>query len=218
MNKKEKNKEKIKSLKKTEKDLIELEDDILELEQEKIEESKLKKVLKKIYLILITFFIIFLLISNLFGFHILNIIFGKIISKNIDENYEIDLANKNLATIKIIFGKENYNALLQIFRQNQNAEIKMCLFGNINITDSINKYKVYNVKGIYVPKIFNRDVFSVTSEICDKNTIIELHTHPILHCVFSNQDIESYNQIKKYNPNVIMGLMCDEKRFNFYFD
>ncbi|MEM3374313.1 MAG: hypothetical protein QXE31_03770 [Candidatus Woesearchaeota archaeon] len=213
MSKKQNNEDNLKNLNKSEENLeynlIELEDEILESQQE---ESELKKILKKTYIILITFFIIFLLISNLLGFHILNILFGKIISTEINDNYEIILNNK-----KIIIGKENYNALLSIFRQNQKSEIKMCLYGNISNEQNLG-YQVYNVKGIYIPKIYGSDVYKVVSEICDDKTLIELHTHPILHCIFSNQDIESYNQIKWDSPNVIIGLMCDEKRFNFYFD
>lgn len=232
-------------------DILELDNDILKLEKK---ESKLKILLKRFYIILISFFIIFLLFLNLFGYHTLNILSGKIVSKEINENFEFNLNDK-----KIIFGKENYLVLKDIFLKNQNAEIKICVIGSIEyVHDNINQInnininefvketytketytketynndsnkkinsqlsnytkKIYKVYGFYIPKIFSNDVFSVTSQICNNKTIIDLHTHPILHCIFSEQDIKSYNQLKRSNPDLIMVLMCDEKRFNFYYD
>lgn len=227
-------------------DILELDNDILNLEKK---ESNLKILLKRFYIILISFFIIFLLFLNLFGYHTLNILSGKIVSKEINENFEFNLNDK-----KIIFGKENYLVLKDIFLKNQNAEIKICVIGSIeyvndDISETNNIYinefvnenkdkenynkdsnkkinsqlsnytkKIYKVYGFYIPKIFSNDVFSVTSQICNNKTIIDLHTHPILHCIFSEQDIKSYNQLKMSNPDLIMVLMCDEKRFNFYYD
>jgi proteasome lid subunit RPN8/RPN11 len=52
--------------------------------------------------------------------------------------------------------------------------------------------------------------------MCNKETIIDLHTHPFLHCIFSNQDIDSYEKYRKYNPDAIMALMCEENRVSMY--
>ncbi len=177
-----------------------------EIKEVKEEESKLKKLIKKLYVIFIVLFLLSLLLFNsLFGTHAFQIITGKIISKEISIDYTITLNNSS----KIFFGEDNYNILLYLFRENQQTEIKVCLLGE-KIENN------YYIKGIYVPKTFQKDVYSVTSLPCNSSTIISLHTHPILHCIFSNQDMESYNKYKYINKDMIMALMCDEKRFSFF--
>jgi hypothetical protein len=180
-----------------------LEQEIEAIEEEKKEESKLFRAIKKTYLILIALFMILLLLLNSFaGTHLMHIFAGKLESSEVKENR---LTLKDGA--EIVFQYPSFEVLRALFITNQKTEFKACLTGTI-------ENKTYNVESIYIPTIYHKDVYSVTSAICNNETIIDLHSHPSLMCLFSNQDIESYYNYKKINPKAIMALMCDEKRFN----
>ncbi len=172
---------------------------------EEEEESPFRKTLKRIYILVIAFFLIILLLSNILGGHVISVLSGKIVSSTLNADYSLDLKNGG----KVVFDSAIYEKLREVYLANQKTEIKACLKGEKKDND-------YFISSFYVPKIYEKDVYSVTAELCDKETIISLHTHPYLHCIFSNQDIESYNRYRQINPEVMIALMCDETRFTFY--
>ena len=172
--------------------------------EEKEEDNQLLKILNQIYVIIIAVFLCLLLLSYSLPVRtVIEIISGKIISSTI-ENNTIIFKDK-----KIIFEESTYQSVRQIFLANQKAETMMCLVGEITGNE-------YYINSVYIPKIYTRDVYSVTAVACNNDTVISLHTHPIFKCLFSEQDMKSYEFLKKNNPNLILGLMCDERRFSLY--
>jgi hypothetical protein len=175
-----------------------------ELEEFKEEESEIKKGLRKIYIIIMALFLAFLILGNsLVGSFLVSLFSGKISSVAITDNI-IKFDNRTL-----YFEPTIYDRLKQYYNENQKSEIKLCMTGVI----TGNKYYI---TGMYSPVTYKKDVFSVTSQMCNADTVIDLHTHPYLHCIFSNQDITSYTSYHKYNPGAIMALMCEEDRFSLY--
>ncbi len=187
-------------------------DDIKELQEEKEElqreESRLLSFLKRTYIIIIAFIIITLLLVNTqVGYHIFSLISGNLVSSTLNEDYSFDIRHEG----KIYFDILTWKALEDYYIQNQKYEFKLCLTGykEENATD-------YHVTGIYQPYIYKQDVFSVTSQMCNSSTIVSLHSHPPLHCIFSEQDMKSYEQFQQINPEGIVALMCDKEKMTFY--
>lgn len=181
--------------------------DVLEgIDEEIKEDSKFFSYLKKISLFLISLFLIFLVLSYLVpGNNILNIIEGRFDSNEINDDFVINLENNS----KVVFNFEIYKELRKIYLEEQENEFKVCLIGN-------KVGKTFYVSDLERPKIHSQDVFSVSAQECSDKTIIPLHSHPFKHCLFSSQDIKSYELFKKINEDGIIGLMCEEKRFSFY--
>ncbi|MBN2368740.1 hypothetical protein JXC34_06985 [Candidatus Woesearchaeota archaeon] len=170
------------------------------------EESRLKRFFKRAYIILLALFLVMLLLVNTnTGYHLLSVISGKIASSTLNENYEFELRGG----IKVIFQKEIFEELRTLYQNNQKNEFKVCLTGNKQNSD-------YVVEGAYVPEIYKQDVYSVTSQICNNETIISLHSHPPMRCIFSEQDLKSYESFRRINPDGIIALMCGEERMNFF--
>ena len=168
------------------------------------EENKTIIFIKKLIIILISLFLIFLIISYLIpGNKILNILEGKIISNELN-NLTITLKDKT-----IIFNNNTYQELLQIYNNNQMHEFKICIKGILN-------NNTYYLNKIEHPIIYSQDIFSVTSKPCSKHTLISLHSHPENQCIHSKQDIKSHKEFQKNNPNTLSAIMCSKTRFNFY--
>ena len=177
-----------------------------EIVDELEEESKFVKIFKKLYLIVMALVLVTLLLVNTnTGYHLISFFSGRIVSSNINKDYSFDLKFGG----KIFFSETVWNALSTVYQNNKKHEFKICLTG-------FKEDNNYYVKGIYMPKIYNQEVFSVTSQMCSKETIISLHSHPPFRCIFSEQDINSYNQFFRINPDAIIGLMCGETRLSFY--
>jgi len=180
----------------------------IKIDEEKNEEEKQSKVklfLKKTYILLIALFLIFLLTINSGpGYHIISLLSGKVVSSTLNEDYTFTLKNgKN-----VFFGK-TFEILRETYRNNKDNEFKVCLTGEV-------KDGNYYVENIYVPKIIEQTPLSVTSSFCNEQTIISLHSHPPFRCIFSEQDIKSYNIFKQRNSQAIIGLLCEEERITFY--
>lgn len=109
----------------------------------------------------------------------------------------------------VTFDTSVYRNILAIYDSSKGNEIKVCLLGNVD-------NDVYRVTAFYVPSIYVQTGINVVSEICDENTIISLHSHPIDNCFFSKEDISSYESFRNIRPDGIIGLMCSKQRFNFY--
>lgn len=144
-----------------------------------------------------------LIISNIgLGYNFLLQLQGRIESEEILAGNT--LIFKNL-TIKM--SDSVYDAILSKYRNNDGNEIKFCLTGHI-------EKEIYLVQDQYIPEISYNNAVTVHSKPCNDETIIDLHSHPGESCLFSDQDVKTYNRIKKRNKNVIMLLMCTETRFS----
>jgi len=167
------------------------------------EESKIKR----IFIITTSIFLIILFLTYLLpGYDLLSILEGKIVSNRLID-LQLTLRNGN----KVVFTNEAYLKLKDIYLKNQRTEFSSCLLG-------YKENNNYRVTDLYIPKTHQKTVFEVASELCNKDTIIALHSHPYKHCIFSSQDINYYNNFKEVNPEGMIGLICELNRFTFYPD
>jgi len=176
--------------------------DVLSEESKKSESlEKIKKVVFSLFVLMIIFMII---VTFLGGGRLIDFLEGRIVSSTIKENSVLVLTDGSKVHLNNV-----YDELKKLFYENQKNEFKVCLVGRKENND-------YYVGSLYIPRIFKQNVFSVTSEQCNNETIIPLHSHPLDRCVFSAQDIISYHQFKEINPDALLGLMCNLDRFTFY--
>ena len=176
-----------------------------EFNEEIIEEEK-TPLIKKISIIILSVFLIFLVVSYLLTNSIVrNITVGLIESEKI-KNYEVKINRTN----KLIFTQESYNELMDIFDNNKGVEFKACLKGEIKSGD----YYIYLIE---IPKTYLQEYNKVIAEPCDENSLVDMHSHPLKHCLPSEQDLINFENFKEKNKNGIMAIMCQRDRFNFYF-
>tara|TARA_Y100000310_G_scaffold179691_1_gene179658 strand:- start:1660 stop:2229 length:570 start_codon:yes stop_codon:yes gene_type:complete len=169
------------------------------------DQTPLKKAIKAIYKVVIALILLFLFLSILvLGYDLMDILAGKSSSSKLNHGLTLNFNQES-----IVFSQKSYEKLKNLYLNNQKTEIKVCLTG-------FKQENNYQVNNIYIPKTKSKSVFQVTSSPCNKETIISLHTHPYKHCIFSKQDIESYESFKNTNKDGIIGIMCEIDRFNFY--
>ena len=174
-------------------------------DEEIIEEEK-PSLVKKTFIIILSLFLIFLFITYLLTNSVVrNITFGLIESEKII-NYEVKINKTN----ELIFTKESYDKLMNIFDTNQEVEFKVCLIGEIINGD-------YYIDDLKIPKTYSQKYNEVIAEPCDNNSLVDMHSHPLKHCLPSEQDLNNFNRFKERNENAIMAIMCQRDRFNFYF-
>ena len=165
------------------------------------EETEGQKRARRIVKIILGLLLVFLLIGFLIPYEIpASLLEGK----RLQDNQLI------VNDVTIIFAGNTYESLKSFYLKNQFSEVALCLTGEIN-------NKEYIINSFYQPKTFFQTPISVNSQQCNKETIITMHTHPFKNCLFSQQDIISYNNYKKTNPNAITAIMCDTNRFAFYW-
>ncbi|MEK6916411.1 MAG: hypothetical protein AABW92_01585 [Nanoarchaeota archaeon] len=174
---------------------------------EEVEEDKKSiSIIKRTYIIVIALLMVtLLLVNSQTGYHLVSFLSGKIVSSNINLDSSFDLKKGG----QVVFENETYADLKQVYLDNQKHEFKACLTG-------YKDDKNYVITGLYIPIIYQQDVYSVTSQLCNSSTIISMHSHPPLRCIFSEQDIKSYESFKQIKPEGIIGLMCGEERMTFY--
>jgi len=166
------------------------------------EESKFKRVIKRIFLMIIALLLLILVLSYLLPS-------SRILSSQFN-SYEINQDTIILkSNNKIVFDEGVYQELLGIYNNNQQHEFKVCLMG-----DKGNN--VYRVDSIEIPRVISQDFSSVRAEPCGDGTIIALHSHPFKSCYFSVHDINSFRLTRNIDENTIIGIMCEPERFNFY--
>ena len=174
-------------------------------ENEQYEEDK-PSLIKKILLIFIGIFLIVLLVSYLLpGDYLVRVLQGQIVSSTLGSDYTLTLKNGDL----VVFDPAVYTQLKEFYFEHQKDEFKVCLLGRKN-----NNH--YLISGMAIPKVFSQSFAHVSAEQCSKETIIPLHKHPYKSCLFSQQDIRSYEAFHRINKDALIGLMCEIDRFTFY--
>ena len=169
-----------------------------------IEEERPSK-FKKTFIIIIAVFLMFLLVTYLTSNSLIsNIFIGLIQSDKINNNIVSINSTNNL-----IFQDNVYDDLLKIYDSNPELEFKVCLNGKILNGD-------YYINDIYVPETYLQTSNKVIADSCPDYTIVDMHSHPLKHCVPSEQDFNSFKLFKEKNNNAIMAVMCERGRFNFY--
>lgn len=158
-------------------------------------ESKIKKFL----LVGAGLFILLIVFSWTFS-HELG---GYINSRQVSDN-AIDFGE-----IKIIFEGSVLPRLVEEYQNNEHREIKACLFGTKSGAD-------YIIGDISFPEIVRANVLHVVSVGCPEGTIIDLHSHPINECWPSEQDLSTYDSLRRENPEIRMMIMCGRNRFALF--
>jgi len=178
-------------------------EDIKNNVEDNIKEEK-ENPFKKILLIILSFFLILLMISYIFvSFPIGKIISGQLESTPINNNI-IKFDDFN-----IIFDQESLDKLNEIYLKEQEVEFSICLSGKIS-------NDIYHITNLYQPKVYQQSFNQITFAPCPKNTLIMLHSHPYKSCLASSTDLETLNESKQNNPNLIMVVMCELGRFSIY--
>lgn len=168
-----------------------------------LEEVPERKGLEKVLFILLGLFMLSIIIIYFLPGDVFSILQGRIDSSKLKGfTAEYDSG-------KVVFSEEVYSELKQLWLDNQETEIKMCLTGE-KVGDD------YFIDDLELPKTYYKTVVSVTAEDCSAETLIPMHTHPFRHCLFSEADIKSYEAFKARNPDAMIGLMCEVDRFGFY--
>lgn len=164
------------------------------------EETESQRRIKKISKYVIGAMLILMMLSFVVPF---DVIFSLLESDKVKDG-QIQLTDN-----RVLFKPEVLDELKEHYKANQMTEIKICLTGYIEEKD-------YKITGFYSPKTYFKTPISIRSDPCNDETIISMHTHPFRNCLFSYQDIVSYNYYKRINPKAMTAVMCDIDRFAFY--
>lgn len=168
-------------------------------------ENAFKRRLLKGFIAVVAVILVFVVVMYMLGdYEFIDILEGLIASDTLSENLTLQYQDYT-----ILLAPEAHEALQKSYMGNLQHEFAACLKG-------IYYEKLYNVTSIKAPDIFSQSVFNVISGACDEDTIIRLHSHPFKRCVFSPQDIYSYQQLREKDGNILLGLMCEPNRFTFY--
>ncbi|MEK6963784.1 MAG: hypothetical protein AABX70_05115, partial [Nanoarchaeota archaeon] len=139
---------------------------------------------KKPFLVFIGIILIVLIFTYLTP-ELLPYLQGRLATHEVQSDYTINLKNGE----RIIFNMAVYEQLRSLYLTTQTHEFKACLEGEkIGLN--------YVVHSLQMPKVYSESVYHVTSELCDANTIIDLHSHPPEHCIVSEQDEKSIAYFK----------------------
>jgi hypothetical protein len=114
----------------------------------------------------------------------------------------------NLDTFSIIFTENTYEQLQGYYYKDLSVEMVVCLKGV--------KGEDYLINEIYQPEIIEQAHNHVSFKPCSEDTLILLHSHPLRHCIASQQDLLTLSSIKEKNQNSIMVIMCEPDRFSVY--
>lgn|SRR3989338_1482984 len=161
-------------------------------------------VVKKIFVFIIGIIAILGMVTFIFGtFPIGDIIQGKTQSALLQGNMLI------LPEFSIVFENNTAQALEELYLEEQQEEFSLCLQGTV----SENRH---SITSLYQPVTYRRAFNHVTFESCNANTLIMLHSHPYKRCVASQTDLDTLQKSQKENPQMLMVVMCEQRRFAVY--
>ena len=148
-------------------------------------------------------FLVFLIVSYILASYSIFPIISSLSESQIAKNETIELNE-----FSIIFTDNTYEQLQEYYHKDISVEMAICLKGEIN--------KDYIINEIYQPEVVEQTVSHVSFKPCSSDTIILLHSQPFRHCIASQTDLTTLNNIKQRNPNSIMVIMCEPNRFSVY--
>jgi hypothetical protein len=168
-------------------------------------ENVFKRRLFKGFIAAVALVMVVMVVMYMLGdYEFMDIVKGLIASDTVSE--DLTVLYKDYT---VFFSPEAYESVQKLYMGNLQHEFAACLRGTYD-------EKKYNITSVKVPDIFSQSVFNVVSGACDDTTIIRLHSHPLKRCVFSPQDIYSYQQLREQKGDLMFGLMCEPDRFTFY--
>ena len=159
---------------------------------------------RKPFLILIGIVLIILIFTYLTP-ELLPYLQGRLATQTVQSDYTLNFKSGE----HIVFDTAVYEQLHSLYITSETHEFKACLEGR-KIAEN------YLVHGIKLPNVYSESVYHVTAELCDAETIIDLHSHPPEHCIVSEQDEQSMDYFKTIRPDAIGVVMCGENRFGIY--
>ncbi len=104
---------------------------------------------------------------------------------------------------------QELESIYQEFQEEKVVETSVCLKGVV-----VNK--TYAIQEIFYPTIYEATFKSVRFAPCPKDTIVMLHTHPYKSCLASELDKETFAKNKKNSPDLLMLVMCEQRRYTLY--
>ncbi len=163
-------------------------------------EIKEKSKVWKYFWSFVGFILIILILSYMLsGYTVMSVIAGKIASEKVQDNVVISDYGD------IIFQEEAYQELKELYHTNE-KEFRACLFGDFH--DG-----VYLINKLFLPTMHFQDYDQVVSSPCPTKTLLDLHSHPQDHCIFSDVDINGFAPTEE---NTLLTVMCNDNRFIFY--
>jgi proteasome lid subunit RPN8/RPN11 len=174
--------------------------------EEDIEEKK--TIFKKIFIGIIALFVIIMFLSAFLTTpESRNVLVGLFESSSLDDDLSVNINGAG----RLFFINNSYDILNNFYDENVGLEFKACLFGYIGEED-------YYINEVIQPTMYSQAYDRVVSEPCANNTLVTLHSHPHKRCSPSHQDMISFSNLKELNSNALMAIMCDENRFNVYYN
>lgn len=161
----------------------------------KVPESKFKH----FFVVIVGIFILLIVFSWTFSHELGGYVNSKKVINNVTD----------FGAVKIIFEGSVLPRIVEEYQNNEHREIKACLFGSKSGAD-------YIIGDVSFPEIVRANVLHVVSVGCPKDTIMDLHSHPINECWPSEQDLSAYDALKKENPEIRMMIMCGRNRFALF--
>ncbi len=174
------------------------------IEENFLEELEEKRpIWKRITIMFLAIGLLLLIMSYILASYPLFPIIASLSESKLAENKTIELDE-----FSIIFTKNTYEELQNYYNEDLSVEMAVCLKGEIN--------NDYIINEIYQPEIIEQTYNHVTFKPCSTNSIILLHSQPFRHCIASEQDLITLDNVKQRNPDVIMVIMCESNRFSVY--
>ncbi len=160
------------------------------------EKGKFKKHVWKLVSVLM---IVLVLSYMLTGFTVMSIIAGFF------DSAKIEGSTLNGEYGEIIFNSNTNKILSTLYNENE-KEFRACVIGDY-------VEGKYVLDKVVLPTIHFQDYDQVVSSPCPKETLLDMHSHPQQHCIFSEVDINGFNP---GNENTLLTVMCGDGRFIFH--
>ena len=159
--------------------------------------------LKKVLLIFIVFFLLFLLVGLFIFGNVFDQLAGRLDRVVLSENFTL---SGPFGVVQ--FTPEVYMQLQEIYSQEPVNEFAVCFFGTR--TDLF-----YVLDRLEVPVMQEQTVSHVRFSSCPAHAFVVLHRHPEDHCLFSAQDVLSHQLLRARNPHALSALLCGSREFAF---
>lgn len=171
---------------------------------EGVPEEQPEPTFKKVRVILLAFFLLTIFLVYIITLAGNNFLASLIESSIVKEN-KIDFSLNG----KVVFLNGSLEKLQDLWVINPEIEFKVCLQGQ-------EQGGTYYIDAVYTPKTYSQSVSQVRAEPCSEDSLIDLHSHPLRHCLPSEQDFKTFKQFKERRPLALMAIMCEPTRFTIY--
>ncbi|MDP3916883.1 MAG: hypothetical protein Q8Q42_01185 [Nanoarchaeota archaeon] len=105
----------------------------------------------------------------------------------------------------VVFIDNTYETIKELYHTNE-KEFRACLIGKYHNGN-------YMINDVFLPKVHFQDYDKVISSPCPEGTLLDMHSHPQQHCIFSDVDINGFSPDDK---NTLLTVMCNDNEFIFH--